>query len=49
MLGETLEISVRGQSRDSYAGGALGAAKWLIGRPPGRYSMNDVLGLTGGG
>ena len=25
--------------------GAVKAAAWLIGRAPGRYSMNDVLGL----
>ena len=27
------------------ARGALRAAKWIIGRPPGLYSMQDVLGL----
>ena len=32
-------------SRDSYARGALLAAKFLAGRPAGRYSMKDVLGL----
>ena len=46
MPGETLEIAVRGQSRDSYAYGALTAARWLVGRPPGLYSMADVLGLS---
>lgn len=45
MIGETLEISVRGQSRDSYALGALAAAKYLVTRPAGLYSMADVLGL----
>jgi len=45
MLGETLEISVKGQSRDSYALGALAAAKFLASRPAGLYSMADVLGL----
>jgi 4-hydroxy-tetrahydrodipicolinate reductase len=44
-LGESLELTHRGTSRDSYARGALLAAKFLAGRPPGRYSMNDVLGL----
>jgi 4-hydroxy-tetrahydrodipicolinate reductase len=44
-LGETLEITHRGHSRDSYARGALLAAKFLAGRPPGRYTMKDVLGL----
>src|SRR5207245_3627812 len=44
-LGETLELVHKGFSRDSYARGALAAAKFLAGRPPGRYTMADVLGL----
>jgi 4-hydroxy-tetrahydrodipicolinate reductase len=44
-LGETLELSHRAHSRDCYARGALQAAKFLAGRPAGRYSMEDVLGL----
>lgn len=45
MLGETLEVTVRGQSRDSYAVGALAAAKFLASKNAGLYSMADVLGL----
>jgi 4-hydroxy-tetrahydrodipicolinate reductase len=45
-LGETLELVHRGHSRDSYARGALAAAKYLAGRPAGRYSMKDVLALA---
>ena len=45
LLGETLEVAVRGQSRDSYAAGALTAAKFLAGKKPGLYSMADALGL----
>jgi 4-hydroxy-tetrahydrodipicolinate reductase len=45
MMGETLEVYVRGHTRDSYAYGALAAAKYLVTRPPGLYSMADVLGL----
>uniref|UniRef100_A0A7C2P5I9 4-hydroxy-tetrahydrodipicolinate reductase n=1 Tax=Schlesneria paludicola TaxID=360056 RepID=A0A7C2P5I9_9PLAN len=45
LIGETLEITVRGQSRDSYALGALAAAKFLVTKPAGLYSMADVLGL----
>ena len=45
LLGETLEVTVRGQSRDSYALGALAAAKFLASKPAGLYSMADVLGL----
>ena len=44
-LGETLELVHKGHTRDSYARGALLAAKFLAGKPPGRYTMNDVLGL----
>ena len=44
-LGERMEIRHVGTSRDSYAGGALRAAKWLHGRKAGRYTMSDVLGL----
>lgn len=46
LLGETLEVTVRGQSRDSYAAGALAGAKFLAGQPAGIYSMADVLGLA---
>lgn len=45
MLGETLEVSVRGHTRDSYAYGALAAAKFVVSQRAGLYSMFDVLGL----
>jgi 4-hydroxy-tetrahydrodipicolinate reductase len=45
MLGETLELRVAASNRDCYAQGALLAAEWLIGKPPGLYGMNDVLVL----
>ncbi|PKP63576.1 MAG: 4-hydroxy-tetrahydrodipicolinate reductase, partial [Alphaproteobacteria bacterium HGW-Alphaproteobacteria-9] len=32
-------------NRMIFARGAVKAAAWLIGKPAGRYSMNDVLGL----
>jgi len=44
-LGETMELVHKGHSRDAYANGALQAAKFLATKPPGRYSMDDVLGL----
>jgi 4-hydroxy-tetrahydrodipicolinate reductase len=44
-LGETLELVHKGHSRDSYARGALLAAKFLATKAAGRYSMADVLGL----
>ena len=45
-LGETLELVHKGHTRDSYAKGALEAAKFLAGKPPGRYTMGDVLGIA---
>jgi len=45
MLGETLEVTVRGQSRDSYAAGSLTAAKYLATKTAGLYTMADALGL----
>lgn len=45
MLGETIELTVRASSRDCYALGALSAAKFLVGKAPGLYSIRDVLGL----
>ena len=44
-IGERLEIKHVSTSRDSYALGALRAAKWLATQKPGRYDMSDVLGL----
>ena len=43
--GERLELGHRAESRAILARGALRAALWLHGRPPGRYTMADVLGL----
>jgi 4-hydroxy-tetrahydrodipicolinate reductase len=42
---ERLEISHRATSRTIFAAGALRAAVWAVGQPPGRYDMLDVLGL----
>jgi len=43
--GERIEIAHRATSRSIFATGALVAAAWLVGKPPGRYTMLDVLGL----
>ncbi len=43
---ERLELRHRAASREIFAKGALRAAQWVIGKPPGLYSMQDVLGLT---
>lgn len=42
---EIVELKHRAADRSLFAAGALRAASWLIGRPPGRYTMIDVLGL----
>lgn len=44
--GERLELGHRAESREVFARGALQAARWAIGKPPGLYGMTDVLGLT---
>ena len=43
--GERLELTHRAGSREIFARGALRAAKWIVGKPPALYSMQDVLGL----
>lgn len=43
-IGEQLEIVHKARSRDSFAMGALRAAKFLYNKPPGLYKMQDVLG-----
>ena len=45
-LGERLELTHRAQSRDTYARGALRAARFIAGAAPGLDSMHQVLGLT---
>lgn len=44
--GERIELGHRAESRAIFAEGAIRAALWLADRPAGRYSMDDVLGLT---
>ena len=44
-IGERLEFIHRAHSRDTFARGALRAARWLAKRKPGLYGMQDVLGL----
>ncbi len=43
--GERLELTHRATSRDQFARGAVRAAQWIAGKPPGLYDMADVLGL----
>jgi 4-hydroxy-tetrahydrodipicolinate reductase len=44
-LGERLELTHVATNRDTFAHGALRAAKWLAGQKPGRYTVADMLGL----
>jgi 4-hydroxy-tetrahydrodipicolinate reductase len=43
--GERLELAHKAASRETFALGALRSARWIVGKPPGLYSMEDVLGL----
>lgn len=42
---ERIELVHRATSRAIYAKGAVRAALWLVGRPPGLYGLKEVLGL----
>jgi len=43
--GERLELTHKASTRDTFASGALRAAQWVVGKRPGIYDMQDVLGL----
>ena len=43
--GERLELAHHAENRTIFARGAVRAAQWLIGKPAGRYTMPEVLGL----
>lgn len=43
--GERIELVHRAHTRDHFARGAVRAAAWLLGRPPGLYPIEQVLGL----
>jgi 4-hydroxy-tetrahydrodipicolinate reductase len=42
---EILTLSHSARDRGLFARGAVEAARWVVGRPPGLYDMQDVLGL----
>ncbi len=44
-MGERIEVTHRASSRDTFARGALRAARWVVRQPAGLYDMMDVLGL----
>lgn len=43
--GERVMIGHSAENRDIFANGALKAARWLAGKPAGRYDMRDALGI----
>ncbi len=43
--GERVELTHKASSRETFANGALRASAWVVGRSPGVYDMQDVLGL----
>ncbi len=43
--GERLELAHKAESREIFARGAVRAAAWAFDKPPGLYSMQDVLGV----
>ncbi len=43
--GERLELTHKASSRETFANGALRAARWVVEQKPGLYDMQDVLGL----
>lgn len=46
-VGERVELTHKASSRDTFASGAVRAARWLADKPAGLYDMEDVLGLRG--
>ncbi len=42
---ERIELVHRAENRTIFASGAIKAARWLLGQPAGRYTMDQVLGL----
>jgi 4-hydroxy-tetrahydrodipicolinate reductase len=44
-MGERIELSHRAMTRDMFSNGSVRAAKWVMGKQPGLYDMQDVLGL----
>jgi 4-hydroxy-tetrahydrodipicolinate reductase len=44
-LGERVELTHKASDRGIFARGAVRAAQWVVGRPPGVYDMQDVLAL----
>ena len=44
-IGERVELTHKASTRETFANGALRAARWVVDQKPGLYDMQDVLGL----
>ena len=44
--GERVELTHKATDRKIFAQGAIRAAQWAVGKTPGIYNMEDVLGLV---
>jgi 4-hydroxy-tetrahydrodipicolinate reductase len=44
--GEHIALTHRALDRRAFASGAVRAAGWVVGQPPGRYGMAEVMGLS---
>jgi 4-hydroxy-tetrahydrodipicolinate reductase len=44
-VGERVELTHKASSRETFANGALRAARWVVAQKAGLYDMQDVLGL----
>ena len=43
--GEFIELTHTATSRETFSKGALRAAKWIVGKAPGMYAIDDCLGI----
>jgi len=44
--GERIELVHRAATREHFAAGAVRAARWLVGRAPGLYRVEEIFGLA---
>ena len=45
--GDRIELKHQAHSRNTFAIGAVAAARWIVSQPPGMYSMDDFLSSLG--
>jgi 4-hydroxy-tetrahydrodipicolinate reductase len=44
-IGERVEVTHRAHTRETFVRGAIRAVRWVMGKEPGLYDMQDVLGI----